>query len=104
MLDELWKELARGRVFECSLRAPKWHLDGLQEGDNIYVDPRPAILETLLHELLHRRKPRWGERRVDLTARRLLTTLTEADKIRWWKAYQRRKRVRRPFDTDIDPS
>lgn len=95
-LDDLHDELQRGHVWECSLRDPHWHLDGLREGDNIYIDPRPAILEAVLHELLHRRKPRWGERRVTKEAKALVGRMSEADKARWWRAYQRIKRKGRP--------
>ena len=92
LLDDLWDELGRGRVYECSLRDPKWHLDGLQDGENIYIDPRPAILETLVHELLHRRKPRWGERAVTKQARRIVFGMDETTKRRWWRAYAKVKR------------
>lgn len=100
MLDDLADELARGRVFECSLRDPKWHLDGFQMGENIYIDPRPAILETLVHELIHRRKPRWGERAVTKQARRLVGQMDEQTKARWWAAYQRIKRKGKPVQVD----
>lgn len=99
-LDDLYDELQRGRVYECSLRATTWQPDGLQDGENIYIDPRPAILETLLHELLHRRKPRMGERRVTVTARNLVVRMDEATKARWWRAYQRIKRRGVPVDVD----
>jgi hypothetical protein len=98
MLDDLADELKRGRVYECSLRDPKWHLDGLQDGENIYIDPRPAILETLCHELIHRRKPRWGERRVTREARRLVFGMDEATKAKWWRAYSRVKRKSGPVE------
>lgn len=91
-LDDLLDELHRGRVWECSLRDPRWHLDGLRDGQNIYIDPRPAILEAVVHELLHRRKPRWGERTVHRISRRLIAKMSEQDKARWWRAYQRIKR------------
>lgn len=91
-LDDLRDELERGHVYECSLRDPRWHLDGLRDGESIYIDPRPAILEALLHELLHRRKPRWGERRVTSEARRLLARMKDGDMAAWWRAYQRIKR------------
>lgn len=97
MLDDLWDELQRGRIYECSLRDPKWHLDGFQEGDNIYVDPRPAMLETLVHELLHRRKPRLGERTVTRLAKRLVFSMDETTKSRWWRAYNKTKRKGRPM-------
>ena len=98
MLDDLLDELARGRVWECSLRDPKWQLDGLQDGENIYIDPRPAILETLLHELIHRRHRRWGERRVAILARNLVVKMDEATKRRWWLAYLRTRKRGRPVD------
>lgn len=99
-LDDLWDELKRGRVWECSLRAATWQPDGVQDGQNIYIDPRPAILESLVHELLHRRKPRLGERRVSILARNLVVQMDEKTKARWWRAYQRIKRKGRPVEID----
>jgi hypothetical protein len=99
-LDDLWDELHRGRIYECSLRSDKWQHDGLLDGEFIYVDPRPAILETLLHELLHRRKPRWGERKVTREAKLLVLRMDEATKIRWWKAYNKIKRKGPPVQVD----
>ena len=84
---DLFDELKRGRIYECRLRDPKWILDGLQDGDNIYIDPRPAILETLIHELIHRRHPRFSEKKVTTEARRLLLKMSEADKATWWRRY-----------------
>lgn len=100
LLGELEDELRRGRVYECSLRDETRQLDGLQDGENIYIDPRPAILETLLHELLHRRRPRLGERTVTITARNLAVNMDEPTKARWWKAYSRVKRRRRPLEVN----
>lgn len=97
-LDDLAAELERGRIWELSLRDKGWHLDGLQSGESIYIDPRPAVLETLLHELLHRRYRRLSERTVTREARRLLARMDEATKRRWWRAYQRIKRKGRPVD------
>lgn len=91
-LDDLHDELLRGRIYECSLRSDRWQHDGLLDGESIYVDPRPAILETLIHELLHRRKPRWGERRVGREARLLVVRMDEATKAKWWRLYRRVKR------------
>lgn len=95
MLEDLFDELKRGKVYETRLRDPRWQLDGLQDGESIYIDPRPAILETLLHELMHRRFPRWGERRVTVEARRLVLRMSEPDKARWWRAYRRIRKIGR---------
>lgn len=99
-LDDLWDELGRGKVYECSLRDPKWHLDGLQSGECVYIDPRFAILETLIHELMHRRKPRMGERAVTRLARRLVARMDEPTKAKWWRAYSRIKKKGRPIDAE----
>lgn len=100
MLEGLWDELHRGRIYEVSLRDARFHLDGLQLGECVYIDPRPAILETLCHELLHRRHPRLTERTVTRRARRLMACMDELTKNKWMTAYNRVKRKGRPMDTD----
>lgn len=100
LLEDLWDELKRGRVYEVSLRSDKWILDGLQQGEAVYIDPRHAILETLLHELLHRRKPRWTEKSVTRMARVLAGGMDEREKIKWWKAYSRIKRKGKPVEVN----
>lgn len=99
-LDDLFDELNRGKVFECALRDPKWHLDGLQSDGAVYIDPRTSILETLIHELMHRRHPRMREMAVTREARRLLAGMDETTKRRWWAAYCRVKKPRRPVDVE----
>ena len=91
-LDDLWDELHRGRIYECSLRSEQWQHDGLLDGERILIDPRPAILETLIHELLHRRKPRLSEKTVTATAKRFVLGMDEPEKRKWWKAYRRIKK------------
>ena len=93
-------ELRRGKVYECTLRDPSWRLDGLQHGEAIYIDPRPAILETLVHELLHRRKPQWSERRVNREARMILSKMSEPEIALWWRKYNAIKRKGRPVDVE----
>jgi hypothetical protein len=101
LLDDLADELKRGRIYECSLRSSQpWQIDGIQDGENICIDPRPAILETLLHELLHRRKPRLSERAVTITARNLAVRMDEQTKARWWRAYGRIKRKGKAVDVE----
>lgn len=99
-LADLRDELARGKVYECSLRDSRWQIDGLQDGECIYIDPRPAVLETLVHELAHRRHPRMGERAVTRAARKLVGSMTEQEKASWWRAYNRVKRKGRPVEVD----
>lgn len=102
LLDDLWDEMSRGRIYECSLRAQREQVDGLSSGQDIFIDPRPAILETLVHELLHRRKPRWSEARVSREARRLAVSMDDATKARWWRQYRRVKKPSPPVIVDED--
>lgn len=97
-LGDLLEELERGRIYECSLRDPNWRLDGLQDGENIYIDIRPSVIHTLVHELLHRRKRAWSERRVTREADRLISTMGDADLALWWRRYQRIRKRTRPVE------
>ena len=99
-LEELMDELSRGRIYECSLRSESWQHDGLLSGEQIYIDPRPQVLEAVLHELLHRRKPRLTERSVTKAARDLVTAMDEGTKQRWWKAYKRIVKKGVPVDVE----
>lgn len=103
-LDDLLDELNRGKVYECSLRDPdeRFSLDGMQSGACVYIDPRPAILETLIHELIHRRKPRLTERTVTITARNIVVAMDEATKRLWWQRYKRIRKKGRPMDLPDD--
>lgn len=95
----LAEELRRGRIVEARLVEPGYHVHGLSDPDSgtIVIDPAPATVSTLLHELLHRRYPAWSERRVETEERRLMRHLSD-DEVRWWYAQylRRRKRQRRP--------
>lgn len=97
MLTELEQELDRNKVYEARLRkSGKKHLHGLYEQTGgvvtVWINPRPMIVETLLHELIHCRWPNWSETRVDREARRLLQTLDDGGVDKWFRAYQRAKR------------
>ena len=90
---ELKAELRKGGIHEAHLDAKGWHLDGLCDhaSGQVYVDPAPSIVESLLHEVIHRRFPRWGEKRVDATAKRLLRSMN-SHQVRWWyRQFQARK-------------
>jgi len=105
-LAELAIELQNGKVVEARLQGEGIHVAGLCDYGSqiIYIDPRPAIVETLLHELLHRRWPHWTERRVLQEERRLLRHMTPQEVSKWFKAYTKAKRtrasVRRVEDSD----
>jgi hypothetical protein len=94
VLADLWDELAKGDVVEAFL-ADKVHLDGLCHDGKVYVNPATNTVLTLLHELMHRRWPRWSEKRVARESANLFCDMSEADVKRWYRAYQKAKRVSR---------
>jgi len=101
-LDDLFIELQKGRVYECSVRDPIWIVDGIQDGDTIYIDPRPSILDTLIHELLHRARPKWSETAVRKHTAYLMNAMTDEQiRRRWWRAYQRTKKRHRPIEANL---
>jgi hypothetical protein len=96
ILADLWEEFGRGKIIEAAVHAPDEHVDGLTKfPDYIYINPAPAIVETLLHELIHRRWPSWSERRVDRQAGQLLACMNNNDVAKWYRAYQKHKRARK---------
>lgn len=93
LLKTLRAEFRKGGIHEASIRAKGWHVDGLCDHDKgaVYVNPAPSVVETVLHEVLHRRYPRWGEKRVDATAKKLLRSMNSRQVQWWYRQFQRRK-------------
>lgn len=100
LMKQIKAELRKGAIHEAPLDAKGWHLDGLCDYDSgrVYVDPAPSIAEALMHEVLHRRFPRWGEKRVDATAKRLLRSMNSRE-VRWW--YREFRRMKKTSTTPV---
>jgi len=108
VLDEVYKELQRGGVYEARIRDTKSgkheNCYGLSLGQKVYVDHRLSTLDTLIHELTHWLEPRWNEAQVVLATKKLIFKMSEKEKSKWWKAYEQIKVVlKRPVEvTDED--
>ena len=101
-LDDLLDEFQRGEIAEADLRGSPDHLHGLCDWNTgrVYVNPRPGIVEILLHELIHRRHPRWGEKRVSADAKRLLEKMSDAEVSQWYRKYKAAARKRKPVNCE----
>jgi len=100
-LSALEAELAKGRIYEATLITDDGaHLEGMCDLDaqTITIDPKVAIVSTLLHELIHRLHPAWSERRVRLAEKYALKQLSQHDIQTWYRRYKRAVRKRRPVD------
>lgn len=105
VLAELEETLAVVRVSESQIIGREQHFHGVCDyaAHTVHVDPRPFVIETLLHETLHARYPSWSERRVDKEADRLLSSMSTRTLNRWWRLYQAKKRTRKtPLSMDGD--
>lgn len=97
LMEELADEFAKGKVFQAEIHSEGEVIEGLYEPSSgaVYVDPVPNVVDTLLHELLHRRYPRWGERRVSDTAHRLVTAMSDEERRVWYRRYKKAAKARR---------
>lgn len=100
-LRTLEAELAKGRIYEATLVTDDGaHLMGLCDHAKgaITIDPKVAIVSTLLHELIHRLHPAWSEARVRREEINALKQLSQHDISTWYRRYRRAVRKRRPVD------
>uniref|UniRef100_A0A6M3J6X0 Uncharacterized protein n=1 Tax=viral metagenome TaxID=1070528 RepID=A0A6M3J6X0_9ZZZZ len=61
LLVRVCVELGRGRIREDWIIDGKQFVDGYIEGGTITVNPVPATVDTVIHEILHRLNPEWKE-------------------------------------------
>jgi hypothetical protein len=96
-LDDMRDELEKGRILESDLRSKSHHIAGYCDfiAGQVHVNPRPMIVEALLHELIHRRHPKWSEKTVDREAKALLSKMTEDQVATFYRRYQLLARKRR---------
>ena len=102
-LEELADEFRKGKIVEALLIEPGYHIHGLCDYDtgHVLVNPQPHTVAVLLHELIHRRHPRWGEARVERETSRLIGRMSDAEVALWYRAYQKAaKKFTRPVRVD----
>jgi len=89
-------EMKKGRITEMHLEGDSGVFDGVCENDGrIFVDPVPGTVDTAIHEVLHRRFPKWGERRVSDTASNLVYGMTAQERRIMFALYRRVAKKRR---------
>jgi hypothetical protein len=69
--------------------------------DVVYINPQPSIVETVVHELIHRRHPRMTEKSVTAMALTIIHRMSPAEVRKWSRQYKSvAKRRRKPLDVD----
>lgn len=90
-------EIDKGRIRESYIEDPGFHTEGLCDGPDITINPVHAVVDTVVHETLHRLHPEWSEPYVRNRTRFLLNRLTDKEILRLHAHYQARvRRVKTP--------
>jgi hypothetical protein len=91
LVEEISTELRKGLIFEAQILGSKEHVEGLCRWDTqeITVNPSVSVVDTLIHELLHRRFPKWSEDRVRLETWRVIRQMTPKEIAAWYRKYKR---------------
>jgi hypothetical protein len=89
----VWAELGAGRIREGWIKDPHSFIAGhCQSSGHITVNPAVDVVDTCLHEILHRLYPQWSERYVKRTTTYLLRRMTDAEIQMFYSEYERRVR------------
>jgi len=94
----LWAALGSARFTEDWIDDTTHFVDGYTEGrGHIWINPAPAMADTIIHELLHTMQPAWSEAYVRRTTTYLLRRMTDAEIRQFYEEYltRRKRRTRR---------
>ncbi len=92
LLLRVLAELGAGRIREAYIPSePAYFVDGETEGQRITINPVPEIVDTIIHELLHRLYPKWSERYIKNRTTYLMTRMSDEEVRLLYDEYQRRK-------------
>jgi hypothetical protein len=87
-------------ITEAYLKSKDTYVDGMCEGGSITINPAHNVVDTLIHELLHRIYPERSERSIRRTTTVLRKHISD-EEVQWfYDEYQRRKRKGSTRDTD----
>jgi hypothetical protein len=97
LIARVWAELHEGRISEAYIQTPGYLVDGVTKDSSghITINPAHAIVDTLIHELLHRLHPEWSENYVRRTVSLLRNQMTDTQVQAFYRAYRRIARRRK---------
>jgi hypothetical protein len=96
LLGRVWAELGSGRITEAFLPSDKRHfVEGYISGQHITVNPAPSVVDSAIHEILHRLQPAWSESYVRRTTTLILRRMTDEEVAAFYAEFQKRARKRK---------
>lgn len=80
LLLEIAAAVGAGRIRIEPIRSEGCFIHGVTEGDGrITINPAIDVVDTLVHECLHRLRPTWSERAVKAKTTRLMRQLSDQE-------------------------
>lgn len=80
LLVEVIAAIGAGRLMVESIHSDEAFVDGMMEPDGyVTINPAPSIVDTAIHEMLHRMRPQWSERAVRAKTTRLIRQLSDPE-------------------------
>lgn len=95
LLVEVLTDIGRGNVWEKFIHDDQIFVHGETVGRQVTVNPAIAIVDTLVHECLHRLRPNWSERYVRRTTTFLLRRMSDEQIQKTYEVYQQRAKRKR---------
>lgn len=95
---KVWAALGDGGITEdpglkSDIRGERLH--GYCEGRHIWVNPTWSVIDTVIHELLHRMYPGWSEEYVRNRTSYLVNRMTDEEAGAFYEEYVKRAKRRR---------
>jgi hypothetical protein len=92
LLLRVLAELGAGQIREAFIPSERhYFVDGETEGRDITINPVPEVVDTIIHELLHRLYPTWSERYIKNRTSYLMRRMTDEEVQLLYDEYQRRR-------------
>ena len=97
LIGRVWAEVGAGRITEAYIvDAETMGTDGYYNGSGrITINPAHQVVDTVIHECLHRAFPHWTERYVRRTTTQLRNKMNDHEIRAMYEEDQRRKRKRK---------
>lgn len=95
LLLRVCAEIGAGNITEAYIHDPGFTTDGVTWGQQITINPAHGVVDTLIHECLHRMFPHWSEGYVRNRTSYLVRRLSDAEVQAIHGEYEKRKRKRR---------
>lgn len=96
LIGQVWAELGAGRITEAFISDGKMMTDGYFNGSgHITVNPQHQVVDTVIHECLHRAFPAWTERHVRRMTTYLRRRMADEEIQAMYSEFQKRARKRK---------